>query len=290
MRRPRQPPGDRIARYYDRNTARFLLVGGSGRSHALHRQLWGEGVTSTEGASSYIHRLIEGVVREGHRTDAPVILDMGCGVGGTLFHLAEAFPQGRVVGITISPKQHGVAERLATSRKLGERCRFVLGDFESTETGAIADVVVAIESFAHSKSAPDFFAAATLQLAADGILLIADDFLAEDVGELDAPAQWQVEDLRAGWGLPALGTVGACARIAEERGLYLDGNTDLTGLIRLGRPRDRAIALLCPLIRRLGLHDVPFFGNMIGGNALQNGLRDGLLTYRLLRFRRGART
>ena len=35
--------------------------------------------------------------------------------------------------------------------------------------------------------------------------------------------------------------------------------------------------------------DVPVFGNMIGGNALQNGIREGVLTYRLLRFRREPR-
>ena len=228
-------------------------------------------------------------MRAEHRTDAPVILDMGCGVGGTLFHLAEAFPQGRFVGITISPKQHCVAEGLAARRKLGERCCFVLGDFEREETGVVADAIVAIESLAHSKSRRDFFAAAIRQLAADGTLLIADDFLAEDLGMLDAPARRQVEDFRAGWHLPGLGTVGTCVRIAEERGLLLAGDTDLTGLIRVGRPRDRIIALLCPLIRRLGVHDVPFFGNMTGGNALQNGIREGFVTYRLLRFQRGAR-
>ena len=288
MPQPRRPTGDRIARYYDRNTARFLLVGGSGRSRALHRQLWGEGITSTEGASSYINRIVEAVVRAIHRTDAPVILDMGCGVGGTLLHLAEEWPEGRFVGITISPKQHCVAERLAAQRNLGERCRFVLGDFERDETGVVADAIVAIESLAHSRSRPDFFAAASRQLAAGGSLLIADDFLAEEPGTLDAAVRRQIEDFRIGWRLPGLGTVGACVRIASERGLDLASDADLTGLIRVGRPRDRAIALLGPLIRRLGLHEVPFFGNMIGGNALQNGLREGFISYRFLCFRKGA--
>ena len=30
-----------------------------------------------------------------------------------------------------------------------------------------------------------------------------------------------------------------------------------------------------------------FFGNMIGGNALQIGLREGFLSYRMLSFRKG---
>ena len=77
-----------------------------------------------------------------------------------------------------------------------------------------------------------------------------------------------------------------CVRTASELGLEPVSDADLTPLIRLGRPRDRAIALLAPLFRRLGLTPIPFFGNMIGGSALQAGLREGLFTYRLLEFRK----
>ena len=286
MRGPRPARAGRIARYYDSNTARFLLVGGSGRSHALHRQLWGEGVTSTEGASGHIHLLIEEAVRQANPAGAPVILDMGCGVGGTLFHLAAAFPRASLAGITISPKQHGMAERLARGKQLGNRCRFVLGDFEREDTGVAADVVVAVESFAHSTSSRAFFRSATRQLTRGGILLIADDFLTAAPESLGTRARRHVEEFRAGWHLPALGTAEACIRAGWREGLRLEGDTDLTGLIRLGRPRDRAVALLCPLIRMLGLTDLPVFGNMVGGNALQNGIREGTLAYRLLRFRR----
>ena len=290
MRGPRPARGSRIARYYDSNTARFLLVGGSGRSHALHRQLWGEDVTSTEGASGHIHRLIEEAIRQGHPAGAPVILDMGCGVGGTLFHLANAFPRASLTGITISPKQHGMAERLARGKQLGDRCRFVLGDFERDDPGVAADVVVAVESFAHSTSRHAFFSSAARQLTGGGMLLIADDFLTAEPESLGARTRRHIEDFRAGWHLPGLGTADACIRAGGRHGLRLEGATDLTGLIRLGRPRDRAVALLCPLIRMLGLTDVPVFGNMIGGNALQNGIREGILSYRLLRFRREQRT
>ena len=289
MRGPRPARGSRITRYYDSNTARFLLVGGSGRSYALHRQLWGEGVTSTEGASGHIHRLIEEAIRQGRPVGAPVILDMGCGVGGTLFHLADAFPRASLTGITISPKQHGMAERLAAGKGLGDRCRFVLGDFEREDTGVAADVVVAVESFAHSTSRRAFFRSAARQLTGGGMLLIADDFLTAEPESFGVRARRHIEDFRAGWHLPGLGTADACIRAGGRQGLRLEDDTELTGLIRLGRPRDRAIALLCPFIRMLGLGDVPVFGNMIGGHALQNGIREGILTYRLLRFRREPR-
>jgi hypothetical protein len=49
------------------------------------------------------------------------------------------------------------------------------------------------------------------------------------------------------------------------------------------------VALASPVAASLGLARVPFYGNMIGGNALQIGLREGFLKYRLLVFRQAAR-
>ena len=48
------------------------------------------------------------------------------------------------------------------------------------------------------------------------------------------------------------------------------------------------IAGLAPLFRGLRLVGVPFFGNMIGGDALQRGLRRGDFSYRMLVWRREA--
>jgi hypothetical protein len=43
---------------------------------------------------------------------------------------------------------------------------------------------------------------------------------------------------------------------------------------------------LRPLFARLGLARRPFFGNIIGGGALQVGLREGFIRYQLLVLRR----
>ena len=116
--------------------------------------------------------------------------------------------------------------------------------------------------------------------------MLADDFLGSDVGPLDDRQRRHVADFQAGWRVPGLCTVDCCVRAAAELGLEPLSDADLTPFIRLGRPRDLAIALLSPVFRRLGLTGVPFFGNMIGGSALQVGLREGLFTYRFLVFRR----
>jgi len=216
------------------------------------------------------------------------VIDMGCGVGGTVFYLADAFSHARFLGVTISPRQRDIAARLANERDLEERCRFVEDDFQSADLGGVADLVIAIEAFGHSDSPQRFFAAAAAHLKEGGFAILVDDFLA-DYSDLGKAAHGHIARLRKGWRLPTLCTGGECMRSAERCGLRLIKEVDLTDLIRLGRWRDRLIASVSPLFEKLGLTGLPFFGNMVGGNALQIGLRDGFLRYRLVLLRREAR-
>ena len=278
-------PRGNVAHYYDRNTGRFLRFGGGGVSHAIHRQLWGPGVTTAEAAAGYINLRIVEKIEEILPSEPAGIVDMGCGVGGTVFHLAEQFPRTRFTGITISPRQHGIATRLADERLLAERCRFLEHDFQSFDPGAVADVVVAIESFTHSDTPQLFFSTAAGLLRAGGFAILVDDFLDGDP-EKGAWAPGQVSALRKGWRLKSLCAVSECTNAAERNGLRVVSQTDLTGFIRLGRPRDRLISLFSPLMERLQLVGIPFFGNMIGGNALQMGLQGGYLKYHMLVLRK----
>ena len=47
-----------VAGYYDSNTDRFLLLGRGRGVHAMHRELWGSGVTTAAGAADHINRLL----------------------------------------------------------------------------------------------------------------------------------------------------------------------------------------------------------------------------------------
>jgi hypothetical protein len=138
----------------------------------------------------------------------------------------------------------------------------------------------------HSDTPEAFFESVAAHVREGGHLLVVDDFLAEEESMLGEAERRHVRSFCAGWRATSLCTVATCVRSAGRFGLVPQGSTDLTGLIRLGRPRDRVISRLTPLFARLRLGGIPFFDNMIGGNALQTGLREGFLTYRLLRFER----
>jgi SAM-dependent methyltransferase len=276
-----------VARYYDGNTRRFLLVGRGRGAHAIHRELWAPGVTSAREAVDWVNRLVADEVEAVGPGFGPVVVDFGCGVGGTLFHLAERFPDADLHGVTVSPRQVAMAERLAERVGHAARCTFTLGDFHTAELPLRADAVVAVESFAHSTGADAFLANAARHLRPGGSLILVDDFLATAEESLEARQRLRVRQLRAGWRLSALCTAEALVVAADRHGLALRRSVDLTALTRPGsRVRDRVTAALSPLLARLGLGRVPFYGSLIGGRALQVGLRQGFLRYRMLVFER----
>jgi len=279
-----------VARYYESNTRRFLLAGSRG-AHAMHRELWAPGVRSAAEAVTHVDRLVGDELADLLAIEtsggAPLVLDFGCGVGGTLLRLAERFPHPRLRGVTLSVRQVEIAERLTGEHGFAERCSFECADFQAMQAGELASAIVAVESFAHSASADAFLSAAVRHLRPHGRLVIVDDFLAGDEGELTPRQRLHVGRLRAGWRVPAVCTVEHLTRRAERHGLRLQKVDDLSPHTRPGRRlRDRLIALVGPLLAGLGLARSPLWGNMIGGNALQIGLREGFLRYRLVTLER----
>lgn len=274
-----------VAHYYDRNTQRFLSYGGGGRHFAIHRQLWGPGVATTAEAARYINGLIGAAISEHGAAEPRSIVDFGCGVGGTLFDLARRWPQVRMTGVTISARQMTMARGLAQRLGVADRCRFELGDFESVALGLRADAVVAVEAFAHSIDAGRFFANAARHLRPGGLLVIADDFVAGDARSLSDAQCACVREFARGWQLGSLATAEVTVAGAAGAGFELLAAQDLTPLIRNDDLRHRMVAGVGPLCARLGLRRLPFFANMIGGSALQRGMRLGALAYRLLVFR-----
>ena len=264
-----------VRHYYDANTWKFLLTG----SHrAIHRELWGPGVTSAAEAVHHTHELVlDQLGAEDHR-----VLDLGCGVGTASLFLARRRPVD-VVGVSISPEQVRLARRFAgRSAERGDplegTVRFEVADFtDLPDDLAGFDLAFAIEAFVHAGSAAEFFRNAARALRPGGALVVVDDVLTGD------STGTRLDDFRAGWRVSSLLTVREAGRLAAEAGLELEESRDLSSLQRLGRPRDRLVRAALPVLGRLQGRSV-WAGSMVGGDALQRLHRDGLLEYRLLRF------
>lgn len=74
------------------------------------------------------------------RTDGKSVLDLGTGSGCLLISLLEDWPQSRGVGVDISPRALEAA--MANGKELGERARWVQGDWFSPIEGELFDVIV----------------------------------------------------------------------------------------------------------------------------------------------------
>ena len=261
----------RVQEFYDANTWKFVLTGSR---RAIHRELWGSGVTNRREALDHVHELVLGELGADDRR----VLDLGCGVGGAALHLAERLPV-EVVGVSISPEQIRLARRYAgRAGALRGSVRFEVADFTALPPALTGfDLAFAIESFVHADPADAFFGEAARTLRPGGVLVVVDDFL---TGGSSAP---RLDDFRSGWEAPTLVSVHAAGELAARAGLDLVAARDLSPLQRLGRPRDRVIHAAQPVLRRLRSRS-PWARAMVGGDALQASHRAGLLEYRLLRF------
>jgi SAM-dependent methyltransferase len=206
------------------------------------------------------------------------VLDAGCGLGGTMLDLA-ARGSATFVGLTLSEQQAAVARRAAAKAGLAARIEVRVESYDAPPAGPF-DVVIAIESLAHSANPAATVATLAARLAPGGRLAIVDD-----VPKPEARGSHDLAVFQSGWHLPALPSAAELNAALESSGLALAADQDLTGDVR---PRTlAAIARLEALNRTLhrvtpapGLRAL--LDSYHGGLALERLYRHGLMSYRLV--------
>lgn len=283
-----QTQAERVRRFYDRNAGRFERLGQGGAS--MHRAVWAPGVTDRAAAFHHAEELILQALPAG--TDRPRVVDLGCGVGASLLHLAGRHPELTGEGVTISPAQASRAAELVAAAGLGDRIRCRVGDFLDPPadlrgpSGAGADLVYSIEAFVHGPDPAAYFRSAAGLLRPGGRLALVDDALAAPADRLTGRDARLVERFRAGWRVESLLTVDRLTALAAEAGLVPVEDRDLTPYLELRRPRDRALTVLLAVARPLLRGE--YWRSLDGGDALQHALLRGLLSYRFLTWERPA--
>jgi SAM-dependent methyltransferase len=273
---------DLVRRYYERHTRTFVRFGQGGSLGAMHRAVAGPGVTSSADAFHYVEEMIAAVARRLPLKGSPThVIDLGCGVGGSLCYLANRLP---IVGtgVTLSPTQALLARERVAAAGLSDRLTILTGDFTDVPAEvASADLVFAIESFVHAPDPASFLAQCHRLLRPGGALVICDDFRRAAAGP---SATDTIERFRAGWHVNTLLEPGELQALARTAGFEHESTTDLSPYVTIGRPRDRLVDLLARPIERL-----PWrwsrLGPWLGGSALQACLRQGWIGYDLVVFR-----
>ena len=284
---------DRVQSYYNANTRIFLASEArKSRRRFLHRQLALPQASATP--SDGVHQtLVAALDAAGtFENPTPLILDLGCGVGGTLSWLA-ATTTARVAGITLSEVQAAIAQTRFAGE--GSRCRIAVGSFE--DPGALApicrdqqaDAAYMIESFVHAGEPDAVFKSVSRHARAGAVLVIIDDFPAPDLeARLGRPGarriQRLVDDFRDGWRINTFKPAPAVLETAASLGWHLEAEHDLTPYVVTSRFRDllarSSRGVLRPLKGRINYVD-----NVVGGGALQRLIRMRLIRYQMLVLR-----
>jgi tocopherol O-methyltransferase len=133
--------------------------------------------------------------------ESDLVLDAGCGVGGSSIWLALTFGC-KVKGITLVRKQLELANSYAVERHIDDHTEFKIMDFTNTEfDDETFDVVWALESICHTIRKENFVHEAHRILKKSGRLIMADLFMNKD--------QLTHQELKkmkwiSGWAIPDL--------------------------------------------------------------------------------------
>jgi SAM-dependent methyltransferase len=188
----------------------------------------------------------------------------------------------------LSRAQRNRAAREAARRGLGGACRFVVRSYDDDLGDLVpdgVDLIVAIESLAHSP-APDVTVARLARwLRPGGRLAIVDDMPAAGLA-FDDP---EFEGFRRGWLCPVVASAASLTAALGAAGLAVVADADLTPLVPLRdvRSLDRLVRLNATA-RRLA-RPTParvLVESLHGGLMLERLYRRGVMEYRLLVARR----
>lgn len=277
---------EQVKRYYDRNTRRFLAHGEGGKELAIRRSVWAPGIEERAGAMQYVNSRILQEMRE---IGARRVVDLGCGVGGSILYLA-ARQSGSYTGVTLSPLQAQMAREILGAIE-GAETTILAGDFSDGDFwgGLLSpiDLAFAIEATVHVADLEGVLAGAAGALRRGGRLIVMDDFLAEREAASSRERRW-LREFREGWRAAGLRRVSDLRALASRHGFEQVREENFTPYLELDRPRDLAARLFINLFRWWPGRGA-WFSNLYGGNALQLGLKHGIIQYRYLVLERSSR-
>ncbi|MBI2432704.1 MAG: methyltransferase domain-containing protein [Candidatus Hydrogenedentes bacterium] len=146
----------------DTNTPQY-----SPQSIARYECIFGRDFVSTGGLNTTKSLTAALGLRPGMR-----VLDVGCGLGGSVFHLAQAYGV-EVLGIDVLPQM--IDEAARRSRAYGiSAVEFVLGDILQVDLPTSFDLVYSRDAFLHIAQKPALFARLFACLRPGGILFFTD--------------------------------------------------------------------------------------------------------------------
>lgn len=168
---------------------------------SLHYGFWD---SSTKNLKEALLKINEIIASKANLQSSDRVLDVGCGVGGTLIYLAEKFGT-KGHGISIAPTQVEKAKKHSIQHSVSAKVTFSQSDYMATSLPeACFDVVIALESAFYAQNNTDFLGEAYRLLKKGGRLIIADIFRTKS--SFDQKNESVIRSLTSAWAINAYTT------------------------------------------------------------------------------------
>jgi len=206
---PQYTDKETIREHYDRVSPYYRDFWGE----HIHHGYWIRGDETKEEAQTQLTEHLATVARIPR---GAMVLDVGCGYGGSSIYLAQKYGA-QATGITISPVQVEMASKAA--ERAGASAKFVCMDAEAMTFREPFDVVWSVESISHYPNYQKFFASATKLVKPGGTMAVIDWFKKD--GLTPREHKKQLEPIEKGM-MIELHTMGEYERLMAENGLHIE--------------------------------------------------------------------
>src|SRR5260370_2995090 len=153
-----------IRKHYDRLSRFYRMLWGE----HLHHGYWED----NESIARAQIQLMEQLAQKPAIPHGAHVLDIGCGLGGSAFWLAEQYDC-NVTGLTISAVQARMATKKAKVKGLTDRVQFIVADANVWQPDPESvDVVWVMESSEHFRDKKNFFERCATALKPGGVLAV----------------------------------------------------------------------------------------------------------------------
>jgi tocopherol O-methyltransferase len=209
---------EHVRQHYDRLSFLYRLFWGE----HLHHGYW----DGTESASRAQIQLMERLAERAGAPRGASVLDIGCGLGGSVMWLAKQL-ECDVTGMTISPVQARMATAKAKARGLSGRVRFEVNDANQWQPSPESvDLIWIMESSEHFEDKAVFFEKCARALKPGGTLAIC-AWLRRD-GPLRENEQALVDVIAEAMLSASLGSLSDYVRWMRDAGLNVTVAEDIT--------------------------------------------------------------
>ncbi len=166
-----------VIEYYAKNRNAYKDAWGLEKNMQLNLGLW---FKKTKSLSQAFKNLNAEIADRSNAAEGDIVLDAGCGVGGTSIYLAQNH-KCRTHGITLVPQQKDEALKNASKAKVSHLTDFQIMDYcDTTFPDEHFDIIVGIESICHAPSKREFLAEAYRLLKPGGRLVLAENLQAKE--------------------------------------------------------------------------------------------------------------